>query len=86
LARNAGQRTALADALRERSWFVHPSQTNFLLVDFGGPVAGVQAALVDRGVVPRPMAGYGLPGSLRITIGRREDDQRFLAALDEAMR
>jgi histidinol-phosphate aminotransferase len=83
---NRIERDWLGAELRARGLRVAPSQTNFLLVDFGGPVAGVQAALVERGVVPRPMAGYGLPESLRITIGRREDDQRFLSALDEAMR
>jgi histidinol-phosphate aminotransferase len=44
----------------------------------------VEAALVARGVVPRPMAGYGLPNCLRITAGRRVDNARLLQALDEA--
>jgi histidinol-phosphate aminotransferase len=81
---NGAERAWLAGELSKRGLGVAPSQTNFLLVDFGSPVAAVQAALVQRGIVPRPMAGYGLPDCLRITIGTRADNLRFLAALDEA--
>jgi histidinol-phosphate aminotransferase len=81
---NAAEAAWLAGQLETRGLRVAPSQTNFLLVDFGRPVAAAQAALVERGVVPRPMAGYGLPECLRITVGTRRDNERFLAALDEA--
>ena len=81
---NGTERDWLAGELRARGLRVAPSQTNFLLVDFQHPVAAVQSALVERGVVPRPMAGYGLPESLRITVGTRADNLRFLAALAEA--
>jgi histidinol-phosphate aminotransferase len=82
LARNAEERTRLADALRSRGWFVHPSQTNFLLVEFGAHAASIEAGLLDLGVIPRPMGGYGLPDCLRITVGDRDENRRFLDALD----
>ena len=81
-ARNADERQALADALRARALGVGPSQGNFLLVDFGHDAAPVEAALVARGVVPRPMAGYGLPTCLRLTVGDRDENRRLLLALD----
>ena len=80
--RNADERQSLADALRARGLGVAPSQGNFLLVDFGGDAASVEAALVARGVVPRPMAGYGLPTCLRLTVGDREENRHLLQALD----
>ena len=83
LARNAEERATLAGALRERGWFVHPSQTNFLLVEFGADTAVVEGALLERGVILRPMAGYGLPDCLRITVGNRDENRRLLAALDD---
>jgi histidinol-phosphate aminotransferase len=83
LARNAEERTALADALRARGWFVHPSQTNFLLVEFGDGTAAVEAALLEHGVILRPMSGYGLPDCLRVTVGNRGENRRLLAALDD---
>jgi histidinol-phosphate aminotransferase len=82
LARNAEQRTSLADALRARGWFVHPSQTNFLLVESGADVPCLEAALLERGVVLRPMSGYGLATCSRITVGSADENRRLLAALD----
>lgn len=83
--RNAAEREALLDALRARELAVSPSQANFLLVDFGRDAAAIEAGLVARGVVPRPMGGYGLPTCLRITVGNRDENRRFLQALDEVL-
>jgi histidinol-phosphate aminotransferase len=61
---------------------VHRSLTNFLLVEFGAGTARVEAGLLAHGVVVRPMAGYGLPDCLRITVGEAGENRRLLAALD----
>ena len=82
LQRNAEQRAALVMALRMRGHFVHPSQTNFLLVEFGPRTPAIEAALLAQGVVLRPMAGYGLPECLRISVGTADQHRRLLAALD----
>ncbi|KFN44452.1 histidinol-phosphate transaminase [Arenimonas oryziterrae] len=82
---NAEARVELARLLRERGLFVPESQTNFLLVDFGREAAPIEAALVQRGVVLRPMVGYGLPTCLRITVGNREENRRLLQVLDEVL-
>jgi histidinol-phosphate aminotransferase len=82
LARNAEERAHLAESLASRGWFVHPSQTNFLLVEFGARTADIEAALLDAGIVLRPMRGYGLPDCLRITVGNRDENRRLLMALD----
>jgi histidinol-phosphate aminotransferase len=81
--RNTVEREALAGSLRERGHFVHPSQTNFLLVEFGTNTAAIEAALVARGAVLRPMVGYGLPDCLRITVGTGDENRRLLWLLDE---
>lgn len=83
--RNADERQALADALQARELSVAPSQTNFLLVDFGRDAGPIEAGLVERGVVPRPMGGYGLPTCLRLTVGVRDENRRLLQALDEVL-
>lgn len=82
---NREQRQALAGALRTRGLAVSPSQTNFLLVEFGDGTARVEAALLARGVILRPMGGYGLGDCLRITVGTKNDNARLLAALDEVL-
>ena len=83
--RNAEQRGALTAALRARGLVVLPSQTNFVLVEFGPQTPRIEAALLARDVVLRPMAGYGLPGFLRVTIGTREENRGLLAALDAVL-
>jgi histidinol-phosphate aminotransferase len=82
LGGNAVQRAALSDALRARGLQVSPSQTNFLLVEFGADAARIETALVARGVVLRPMGGYGLGECLRITVGTEAENRRLLEALD----
>lgn len=83
--RNAVERVALAGALRARGLRVFPSRTNFLLTEFGASTPAIEAGLIARGVVLRPMAGYGLPECLRITVGTRDENRRMLAALDAVL-
>lgn len=75
------ERERVARALEAAGLFVHPSQTNFLLVDFRAPASPIEAKLLERGVVVRPMGGYGLPTCLRVTIGRLDENDRLLEAL-----
>jgi histidinol-phosphate aminotransferase len=57
---------------------VWPTDANFLLVK-GGP--GIYDRLLREGVIVRPMAGFGLPEHVRITIGTKEENERIVAAL-----
>ncbi|MFW5968288.1 MAG: pyridoxal phosphate-dependent aminotransferase, partial [Persicimonas sp.] len=61
------------------------SQTNFLLVEM--PVAGrrIFEAMLRRGIILRPMDGYGLPDYLRISIGTEEQNARCLEHLSEVL-
>ena len=52
---------------------------NFLLVDFAGKADEADRHLRADGIIVRKVASYGLPGHLRITIGR-EDEVRTVAA------
>lgn len=85
LAKNATERAWLIDALQQRGLRVFPSQTNFVLAEFGANTALIEAALTSQGVVLRPMGGYGLGDCLRITVGSREENERLLAALDKVL-
>jgi histidinol-phosphate aminotransferase len=62
-----------------------PSQTNFLLVEVPFDGREVYERMLHHGVIVRPMHGYGLPRHLRITIDTEENNERCLAALDEAL-
>ncbi|HEX6928982.1 MAG TPA: histidinol-phosphate transaminase, partial [Gammaproteobacteria bacterium] len=56
-----------------------PSVCNFYTVDVGGPGKPVFDALLREGVIVRPVANYGMPCHLRISIGTREQNQRLVA-------
>ena len=75
----------VVDAFRARGLRVSPSQTNFLLVEFGDAASRIEAALIARGIVLRPMGGYGLGDCLRITVGTADENARLLATLDEVL-
>ena len=57
-----------------------PSVANFLLVKVGDGQAAYEA-LLRRGVIVRPMGGYGLGAYVRVTVGTEEENDRFLEAL-----
>jgi histidinol-phosphate aminotransferase len=45
----------------------------------------VYQALLAQGVIVRPVANYGMPGHLRVTVGLPEQNARFLGALERAL-
>ena len=61
-----------------------PSHGNFVLVNVGDGHR-VYDALLRQGVIVRPVANYGLPAWLRVTVGLPAENERFLAALREAL-
>jgi histidinol-phosphate aminotransferase len=58
-----------------------PSVGNFLLVDTGRDCEEDFIRLMHEGVIVRPMKLYGFPTSLRVTIGKHEDNEKFLEGL-----
>ncbi len=62
-----------------------PSVGNFLCVDMGRPAAPVYEALLREGVIVRPVANYGLPSHLRITLGLAQENRRAGAALRKVL-
>jgi histidinol-phosphate aminotransferase len=81
-AQNAQQRQQLQEKLSQRGLHVLPSQGNFLLIDFQVETAPIAAALLQLGVVVRPMKPYGLPQFLRFTVGTTQENAKLLASLD----
>jgi len=59
--------------------FLADSQANFVWLAVGEEAAGLAAALEARAVITRPFAGDGV----RVTVGTPEEDDAFLAALDD---
>jgi len=64
---------------------VFPSLANFVLIDCGRPSQAIYEQLLRRGVIVRPMAAWGLPDHLRVSVGRDEDTARVVSALNAVL-
>jgi histidinol-phosphate aminotransferase len=62
-----------------------PSVANFMLIRVGDGLR-VFDILQKRGVIVRPVKSYGLPEWIRVTVGSREQNDRFLAELGSSLK
>lgn len=58
-----------------------PSDANFLCIEVGPGADALNDRLLRRGVITRPLGGFGLSTHLRVSIGTPEENERFLATL-----
>ena len=82
---NAQERTRVTKALQDMGLRVLPTQGNFVTVDFVKPSAPIHQALLEQGVIVRPMGSYLLPNFLRVSIGTETENDRLLASLKKAL-
>jgi len=64
---------------------VFPSLANFVLIGCGRTSAPIYDQLLKRGVIVRPMAAWGLPEHLRVSVGRDADTARVIGALNDVL-
>jgi len=74
----------LADGFKALGLPIVPSVGNFVLVKVGAAMK-VYQALLERGVIVRPVGNYGLPEWLRVTTGLPEENARLLQVLPAAL-
>jgi histidinol-phosphate aminotransferase len=74
-------REFLTQRLTELGCTVVPSQANFVLADVGEDSEALWDRLLRRGVIVRPATGWGLDTFMRVTVGTREQNERFLDAM-----
>lgn len=70
----------LYESFEKMGVFYIPSETNFVTVDVKKDAAGVCRELQKKGVIIRPLTMYGKPTFLRVTIGKPEQNKRFMEA------
>ena len=81
---NAAGLEQLSQGFRRLGLEFIPSYGNFITVRVGD-AQRVYARLLAAGVIVRPIAGYGMPEHLRITVGLPEQNARFLDELARAL-
>ena len=58
-----------------------PTEANFIFIDVGVDSTVVFQRMLERGIIVRPGDIWGLPYFIRLTIGTREQNQRFIKIL-----
>lgn len=84
-ADNVRLRDWLAGALMEHGVPSDHSMANFILARFNSPEEAMacDAYLRENGIIVRPVAGYGLPNCLRITVGDEPSCRRVAHAIGQ---
>src|SRR4051794_32455203 len=84
--RTAIERLHVESELEERGLETTDSQANFSWFSLGDrDEQELMRGLGERGVIVRAGAALGQAGWIRVTYGTREENDRFLAALDEVL-
>ncbi|MBL1142833.1 MAG: histidinol-phosphate transaminase [Proteobacteria bacterium] len=62
-----------------------PSKGNFICVDFEQPADAIYDSLLKSGVIVRPVANYGMPNHLRVSVGLESENKKFIDALGKIL-
>ncbi len=62
-----------------------PTEANFILINVKKSGNEVFQSLLKRGVIVRPGEVLGVPGYIRVTIGLKNDNEKFIEALREVI-
>ncbi len=87
VVRIIADRLSVEEGLRELGLAPADSQANFTWFDLGEErdEADVVDGLTERGVLVRAGGALGKPGSLRVTVGTAQENERFLDALSQVL-
>jgi histidinol-phosphate aminotransferase len=82
----AAGRSQLAEACARLGLAVAaPAVANFVYAEVGEDARPVFEALLREGVIVRPLAPFGAPGAIRVTVGTEEENAIFAAALERVL-
>ena len=62
-----------------------PTEANYILFRVGRDAEGITRDLFEEKVLTRWMGAYDLPEYIRVSIGRMEENERFIEALKNIM-
>jgi histidinol-phosphate aminotransferase len=63
-----------------------PTEANFILIDCGINCQTVFKDLLRQGIIIRTCDHFGFPNSVRVTVGKTEENQRFIKSLENVLR
>jgi histidinol-phosphate aminotransferase len=80
IVNNAEQAVVLAKGIAEIGYRVVPTWTNFLYCEAHDHAPQITERLQEEGVIVRPLAAWGAPKAMRVTVGTPEQNRFFLKA------
>lgn len=86
IATNNSGMLQLTNAFAELDLQWIPSVANFVSVDLNRPALPIYQALLQKGVIVRPVANYEMPNHLRVSIGTEYENQKFIDALTAVLK
>ena len=81
---NEAGRAVLCEGLEKLGIDTFGGAANFVLSKVGNGIQ-VFEQLQEKGTIVRPLAPYGMPDYVRITIGRPEENERLLSTMSELL-
>ncbi len=63
-----------------------PSETNFIMIELGQDAQSSFQEFLKQGVIVRPLGAYGLSTKIRLTVGKREENEAFIRSLNRIIR
>jgi histidinol-phosphate aminotransferase len=80
---NAEGKTFLYNELDKLGLSYLKTEANFIYIDLKSDADEFFMDMMRRGVIIRPLSSFGMPGSIRVTIGTPEQNKKFISALSE---
>ena len=84
-ALNAEGLARLTEILREHGFDPVPSVANFVFADTGADANDLFQRLLREGVIVRPLAGFGAPTAIRVSVGTPDELSALSSALDRVL-
>ena len=85
LENNAAGAEVLTQAVADMGYRVVPTWANFIFIELDEEAAPVAQRLQDQGVIVRPLAAWGAPTAVRVTIGTPEQNEFFVNEFHKVM-
>jgi len=62
------------------------TESNFIFINLKKPADQLFIEMMKQGVIIRPLTSFGLPQSIRVSIGTKEQNQKLIKALEKSCR
>ncbi|WP_211233932.1 histidinol-phosphate transaminase [Salibacterium aidingense] len=84
--KNEHGRLYLESAFQKMGLSSFPTHTNFIMVDVKQEAEKIHHRLLEQGIIIRPGHVMGYPTMIRVTIGKKEENEKFIQALENVLK